>query len=169
MTKDVFTQKTLDSEQMLYRISMSMLKNDADCEDAVQQTILTAYKRLNSLKHEEYFRTWITRILINECNKILKARKRTAPLEVIENRSDDTFTHNTELREAINSLSPKLRVVIVMKYSEGFSITEISTTLKIPEGTVKSRLSQAKDKLKELLKDNDEGSDRALVNMRLIV
>ena len=169
MTKDEFTQKTLDSEQMLYRISMSMLKNDADCEDAVQQTILTAYKRLNSLKHEEFFRTWITRILINECYKILNDRKRTAPLEVIESRSDDTFTHNTELKEAINSLSPKLRVVIVMKYSEGFSITEISKALKIPEGTVKSRLSQAKDKLKEILGDNDDGSGHTLVNMKLIV
>ena len=169
MTKDEFTQKALDSEQMLYRISMSMLKNNADCEDAVQQTILTAYKRLNSLKHEEFFRTWITRILINECNKILNDRKRTAPLEVIESRSDDTFTHNTELKEAINSLSPKLRVVIVMKYSERFSITEISRALKIPEGTVKSRLSQAKDKLKEILGDNDEGSGHTFVNMRLIV
>ena len=138
MTKDEFTQKALDSEQMF-------------------------------LKHEEYFRTWITRILINECNKILNDRKRTAPLEVIESRSDDTFTHNTELKEAINSLSPKLRVVIVMKYSEGFSIEEISRALKIPVGTVKSRLSQAKDKLKELLGDNDEGSSHTLVNMRLIV
>lgn len=169
MTKNEFTQKALDSEQMLYRISMSMLKNNADCEDAVQQTILTAYNRLNSLKHEEFFRTWITRILINECNKILNDRKRTAPFEVIESRSDDTFTHNTELKEAINSLSPKLRVVIVMKYSEGFSIEEISKALKIPEGTVKSRLSQAKDKLKEILGENDEGSDHTLVNMKLIV
>ena len=168
MTKDDFTQKALDSEQMLYRISMSMLKNNADCEDAVQQTILTAYSKLTTLKHEEFFRTWITRILINECSKVLKVRKRTAPLEVIENRSVETFTHNTELREAINSLSPKLRVVIVMKYSEGFSITEISRALQIPEGTVKSRLSQAKEKLKELLEDNDDGS-HASVNMRMIV
>ncbi len=151
MTKDDFSQKVLDSEQMLYRLSMSMLKNNADCEDAVQQTILTAYKKLSSLKNEEFFRTWITRILINECNKILKKRNRTAPIEVIENRTDDTFIHNIEIKEAIISLSPKLRVVILMKYSEGFSITEISKALKIPEGTVKSRLSQAKNKLKEIL------------------
>ncbi|MBQ2174106.1 MAG: RNA polymerase sigma factor, partial [Alphaproteobacteria bacterium] len=69
----------------------------------------------------------------------------------IENRTDDTFIHNIEIKEAIISLSPKLRVVILMKYSEGFSITEISKALKIPEGTVKSRLSQAKNKLKEIL------------------
>lgn len=155
MTKDDFSQKVLDSEQMLYRLSMSMLKNNADCEDAVQQTILTAYKKLSSLKNEEFFRTWITRILINECNKILKKRNRTAPIEVIENRTDDTFIHNIEIKEAIISLSPKLRVVILMKYSEGFSITEISKALKIPEGTVKSRLSQAKNKLKEILGEND--------------
>lgn len=98
----------------------------------------------------------------------MKERSRTAPLEVIESRSDDTFTHNAELKEAINSLSPKLRVVIVMKYSEGFSIAEISKALKIPEGIVKSRLSQAKDKLKELLGEDKEGNHASL-NMRLIV
>ena len=151
MTKDDFSQKVLDSEQMLYRLSMSMLKNNADCEDAVQQTILTAYKKLSSLKNEEFFRTWITRILINECNKILKKRNRTAPIEVIENRTDDTFIHNIEIKEAIISLSPKLRVVILMKYSEGFSITEISKALKIPEGTVKSRLSKGRELLKLIL------------------
>ena len=56
-----------------------------------------------------------------------------------------------------------------MKYSEGFSIKEISKALKISEGTVKSRLSQAKDKLKEILGDNDEDSGHTFVNMRLIV
>ena len=87
---------------------------------------------------------------------------------MIESRSDDTFTHRTELKEAIDSLSPKLRIVIVMKYSEGFSITEISRTLKIPEGTVKSRLSQAKDKLKKSLEENDE-IGHASLNMRSFV
>lgn len=169
MTKINFTESVLGCEQMLYRISMSMLKNHADCEDAVQQTILTAYSKLSTLKHEEFFRTWITRILINECNSILRNRKRTASLEVIEGVSDNTFTHNSELREAINSLSPKLRVVIVMKYSEEFSIKEISKALKIPEGTVKSRLSQAKDQLKEKLNDDPGKEEHTDIRLKIVV
>lgn len=157
MDKNEFTKRVLDSEQMLYRISMSMLKNTADCEDAVQQAILTAYSKLSSLKKDEYFRTWLTRILINECTNQLRRRKHTAPLELLENTAANvgTLDDTAELREAFDSLSPKLRVVLMLKYSEGFSISDIAGALKIPEGTVKSRLSLAKKTLKRTLDDAD--------------
>ena len=74
MTKDVFIKEVRDAEAMLYHISKSILKNDSDCGDAVQETILKAYEKLPTLKKEKYFRTWITKILINECNGILRKR-----------------------------------------------------------------------------------------------
>ena len=75
MTKDAFIREVRDAEAMLYHISKSILKNDSDCGDAVQETILKAYEKLPTLKKEKYFRTWITRILINECKGILRKRK----------------------------------------------------------------------------------------------
>ena len=65
MTKETFTKLVLESEKTFYRVSMSMLKNETDCEDAVQTAILTAYEKLDTLKNEEFFKTWLVRILIN--------------------------------------------------------------------------------------------------------
>ena len=81
MTKDAFIREVRDAEAMLYHISKSILKNDSDCGDAVQETILKAYEKLPTLKKEKYFRTWITRILINECKGILRKRKNVIPYE----------------------------------------------------------------------------------------
>lgn len=78
MDNAVFERLVLQNEQTLYRISISMLKNEADAQDAVHDAILKAYENLSSLKKEEYFSTWLTRILINCCNRQLKSRSRNA-------------------------------------------------------------------------------------------
>ena len=75
MTKSAFIKEVHDAEAMLYHLAKSNLKNDADCCDAVQETLLKAYEKLDTLKKEKFFRTWITRILINECNGIIRKRK----------------------------------------------------------------------------------------------
>ena len=80
MTKDDFSLKILECERTLYRIAMSMLKNETDCEDAVQMAILTAFEKLDTLKNEQYFKTWLVRILINVCNKQLNERKKLSVL-----------------------------------------------------------------------------------------
>lgn len=147
MDKKTFTEKVLESEQTLYRISMSMLKNQTDCEDAVQDTILTAYSKLSSLRNEEYFKTWLIRILINTCNKALKRKSRFVSDEDIAEQSVPDSAVRTEVRLAIEGLKPKIRIVVVMKYIEGFSVKEIKDILKIPEGTVKSRLAEGRKKL----------------------
>ena len=76
MTQETFSNLILDSESTLYRVAMSMLRNEKDCEDAVQTAVLTAFEKLGTLKHEEYFKTWLVRILINVCNKQLKSAAR---------------------------------------------------------------------------------------------
>lgn len=142
VTKEIFTRLVLESEQTLYRISVSMLKNESDCQDAVQSAILTAYEKLSDLKHEEYFKTWLTRILINVCNKQLKYRSRFTELsEDIPQMTDDT---SREVRDAIDKLPVKIRQAVVLYYIEEFSVKEIKQILKVPEGTVKSRLSKGR-------------------------
>lgn len=147
MDKKTFTDKVLESEQTLYRVSMSILKNEADCEDAVQDTILTAYNKLKTLRNDEYFKTWLVRILINTCNKTLRKKSRFVFEEELVERSMPDFAVSTEVRLAIENLKPKIRIVVVMKYIEGFSVKEIKEALKIPEGTVKSRLSEGRRQL----------------------
>lgn len=137
----------------LYRVSMSMLKNEHDAQDAVHDAILSACRNRHKLKHEEYFGTWLTRILINECKKQLRQRKRYTDigdkLPDIAARDDPYLS--VEIGEAIDSLPEKLRVTVILFYVEDYSIKEIKSILKIPEGTVKSRLNKARTLLKERL------------------
>lgn len=148
MDKNTFTQKVLECEETLYRVSMSILKNEQDCEDAVQDTILAAYKNLSSLRQEEYFKTWLVRILYNNCNKQLKRRKRTVLTGELPEPANEENDSAHEVRDALDSLPPKVRIVMVMHYIEGFSVKETKEILNIPEGTVKSRLSKGRNELK---------------------
>ncbi|MDD6645481.1 MAG: sigma-70 family RNA polymerase sigma factor [Oscillospiraceae bacterium] len=150
MTKDEFTRLVLESEETLYKVSMSMLRNEKDCEDAVQTAILTAYEKLNTLKNEEYFKTWIVRILINTCNKHLNSRKKIVDIQDYQNttQTSNFSPEELEVRLAVEKLPLKIRQVVVLYYTEGFSVKDIKDILKIPEGTVKSRLSKGRELLK---------------------
>ncbi len=152
MTKERFTDLVLESEQTLYRVSMSMLKNESDCEDAVQTAILTAYEKLSDLKHEEYFKTWLVRILINVCHKQLRFHSRHT--ELSEDLPAEANNTSREVRDAIDRLPEKIRQTVVLYYIEEFSVKEIKQILKIPEGTVKSRLSKGRDLLRIVLSES---------------
>lgn len=146
MTKVTFTELILANEEMLYKVAMSMLKNETDAQDAVQTAILTAFEKLSTLKHEEYFRTWLIRILINVCNKQLRQRKNTAkPVDI---PTDQTSAEQVEVRAAVEALPLKIRQVIMMYYSERFTTKEIGEILRIPKGTVLSRLDKGRKLLK---------------------
>ena len=150
MTREAFTDLILDSEPTLYRVAMSMLRNEKDCEDAVQTAILTAFEKLGMLRREEYFKTWLVRILINVCNKQLKSAAKTTELRDTDITADSAETA-TEIRMAIESLPVKIRQIVVLYYIEQFTVKEIKQILKIPEGTVKSRLSKGRELLKDYL------------------
>ena len=149
MNKNDFTQQVMAAEETLYHISKSILKNDCDCADAVQEAIVTAYTKLHSLRDERFFKTWLCRILINKCYQVCRANKRVVPLEdYMEARSLTEQQNDLGLFDAIMELKTELRLVIVLHYIEGFKTMEMAEILKIPEGTVKSRLSRARIELK---------------------
>ncbi|MBQ7133842.1 MAG: sigma-70 family RNA polymerase sigma factor [Ruminococcus sp.] len=153
---DIKTFETLvcESKDTMYRVSMSMLKNEQNALDCVSDAILKAYENLHKLRQEEYFKTWLIRILINECKKTAKKSSKTIfSDEVLKDvQSRDNPYLSVEIGEAINSLPEKIRLVIIMFYIEEYSIKEIKLALNIPEGTVKSRLNKGRILLKEQLK-----------------
>ncbi len=156
MNKNDFTEQVMAAEETLYHISKSILKNDCDCADAVQETIITAYSKLHSLRDERFFKTWLCRILINECYRICRANKRVVPLEdYMEARSSSEQQNDLGLFDAIMELKTELRLVIVLHYIEGFKTMEMAEILKIPEGTVKSRLSRARTELKSVFGEKE--------------
>ncbi|MCL1789208.1 MAG: RNA polymerase sigma factor [Oscillospiraceae bacterium] len=157
MSQNEFTRRVLEAEPTLYRISKSILKNEFDCADAVQETILRAFQKLNSLKEEKFFKTWLCRILIHECYRILKSRKTTVPVSYEEYFKTEPAFESSDigLYNAIMQLNEKHRLVITLHYIEGFKTAEVARMLKIPEGTVKSRISRAKSQLRQLLKEEN--------------
>ena len=137
----------------VYRVSMSMLKNEHDAQDAVHDAILIAYQNRHQLRQEQYFGTWLTRILINVCKKQIKQRARCTDIgdQLPDIASRDNPYQSVELAEAIDCLPPKIRLTMILFYVEDYSIKEIKSSLKIPEGTVKSRLNKGRKLLKEYL------------------
>lgn len=143
MTKEQFTAQVLECEDMLYRVAMGMLRNDADAEDAIQTAILRAFEKLSTLKDDAYFRTWLTRILINTCKSQLRRQKPTSPLTESE-RTSASPQEEVEVRAAVEALPLKLRQVTILYYSLDFTTPEIAAILRIPKGTVLSRLDKAR-------------------------
>lgn len=149
MNKEQFTAEVLGAEKSLYHIAWSILGNDEDCADAMQNAILKAFEKLQTLRREEFFRTWITRILMNECYSMIRSKKVQVPYE-------DYFAEQVQTQEksdsgvveAVKELESKYRIPIVMYYVEGFSVREISRTLQISEGAVKTRLYRGRNLIK---------------------
>ena len=146
----------------MYRVAFGILKSDEEISDAISNTIVIIFEKIHTLRNEEFFKTWLTRILINECYKIYKQNKK---IIYLENCNEGTLSYNDtygdfEIRNIVNKLDKDLKEVVILYYFEDFSVKQISKVLKIPEGTVKSRLSRARSTLgKKLLKDNWERRD----------
>ena len=143
---DAFTELMQLHLKDMYRTALAILRNDEDAADAIQDTILACWEKLGALKKTQYFKTWMTRILINHCYKIRKAAGATGTLEEYEEPAAYD-QYNLELKEALASLEEKYRIVLTLFYGEGYRIDEIARILRIPKSTVQTRLSRGRKKL----------------------
>ena len=146
-------------EQDLYKIARIRLNLDDAC-DAVQEAIITIYKSLNKLTKISSFKSWMIKILINKCNDIYKKNVSQTALsyEMFENETNfiEDKVDNYNFDSLIKVLEYEERIIVILYYFEDFSVKEISKIIKIPEGTVKSRLSRARKGLEKNLVKNDE-------------
>ena len=134
-----------------------MTKNDDDALDCIQEAILQAYISIKDLRQDEYFKTWLIKILINKCNALLKKNKKILNLDVSIAENDKVEqSDRLELKDSINNLDSNLKIIVILYYYEDMSIKDISESLNIPQGTIKSRLSRARSKLKEMLSIDEE-------------
>ncbi|WP_072334347.1 MULTISPECIES: sigma-70 family RNA polymerase sigma factor [unclassified Paenibacillus] len=158
--REAFIRLIHELENGLYGVARSMVTRDEDCADAIQETILKAYHAIPGLKEPQYFKTWLFRILINECNSILKKRKRSIPSDTlgagmaVAGASSDY--DRVDLRTVVDRLEEGLRVVVTLHYFEDMPLRQISEVLGTPEGTVKSRLHRARLLLAEWLGPSTE-------------
>lgn len=155
----------------LYRIALSKLDNIDDINDAIQETIIHSYNKLYTLKNYDYFKTWIIRILINECHTIYRKNiKQKKLLNKIENSNNNyiNFQNDFANREndidfnlLLKSLKPDDRLILTLYYKNNYSTTEIANILNKNVNTIKSKIVRAKSKLKQLY---DEGGRNYEIN-----
>lgn len=137
-------------KQELYRIARGFFRERMDIEDAIAQTVLDCWARLSTLREPEYFRTWLIRILINNCKDILRKRARLTPLE--EYAELPALAEPWDrFEEMMCCLSDRVRPVMELYYGQGYKIREIAQLLRIPAGTVSSRLHQGRRQLEHIL------------------
>ncbi|MFJ7954617.1 RNA polymerase sigma factor [Lysinibacillus sp. NPDC096418] len=146
---EAFVSLVKQYEDVLYRTASRLLNNDEDVADAMQDAIILAYEKLHTLKNDEYFNTWICKILINKCNSLLNKNKNALGINehLLFEKGNDEF-QKIELEDALNSLNEAYKLALILYYIVGLNVKEISEFLKEPEGTIKSRLSRAKSILR---------------------
>lgn len=150
--RGAFIQLFQSVQQGLYRTACVILENEQDAYDATQETALIAFRAIVRLRQAQFFKTWITRILINECRAMLRDKRRLAlygDMSSWQINLKEKGGAEVSVLEAVNRLSLMYKTVIVLRYLEGYSQKEISRVLGCPVGTVKSRINVALKKLKD--------------------
>lgn len=163
-----FEEIVFKYQDKIYNLCRHMLGNAHDAEDAAQDVFLKAYQNLNKFRPEASLHTWLYRIAVNTCidyrrkpffESLFKSSKEGD--EFVEelpadSPSPDRLYESKQISNAIQlalgRLSERLRMVILLKEIEGLSYEEIAEVLDVSIGTVKSRISRAREELKKLLK-----------------
>ncbi|MEG9295049.1 sigma-70 family RNA polymerase sigma factor [Mangrovibacillus sp. Mu-81] len=161
--KNAFEKLVQQHYERIYRTAYLYVHNEDDALDVVQEAAYQAYKSIRSLKHPEYFLTWLTRIVIRCAVDVIKKRGKVVPMndEYLSNMPDDStpdIEGSSQLLQAIGQLKLNHRTAIILFYYHDYSIKTISTAMEIPENTVKTYLSRGKAELKKLYEKEEERS-----------
>lgn len=154
MNKEDFSKQVLAAESSLYRVAKSILHNDEDCADAIQNGILKAYQKLGTLRDEAYFKTWLTRIVINECYSLMRNVQKYVPFDQYPGWDAEAVydaTEESDLMIALVQLDEKYRIPLVLHEIEGYSVKEIGKILGLSETNVGNRIFRGKKKLRKQL------------------
>lgn len=158
MGKGEFTKLIEENKLKFYKTAKVILKNDDDIYDALQEALISMYQNYKQLKEKKYFSTWSTRIVINKCYDLIrKNRNNIIPIdEKVENdmkiaQYDKYEVDEYGIKNAMKYLNEDLNLIVILYYYDNYSVKEISQIINVPEGTVKSRLSKAREVLKQKL------------------
>ena len=155
--EDAFSKLISLNQSDLYYIARARLKYENDINDAIQQAVLLAYQNIKKLKEPKYFKIWITKILVNECNKIYNQKKRKIIIfENLINKSNrteedkdyDNIDVKMDLEKRIENLEYDEKICIILYYKNGYSIKEMSDILEQKESSIKSKMSRTRAKIK---------------------
>ena len=143
MDKEEFAARTEAVRQRLYRTAYLYLGSEADALEAVDEAVYQALRALKKLREPEHFETWLTRILLNECHRELRRRKRVAGEDAMPDTAGPDAYDALPLKEAVRRLPEELRAVVILRFFTGYTQSETAAALDIPQGTVATRQRRA--------------------------
>ena len=156
--KEAFTEIILAFENDLYKIAKTRIINEADIEDAIQETMIETYKSIKKLKEPKKLKKWLIKILINKCNRIYKRKyKKDVSIDnYFKSQSISTDYINIEndmnFYSLLNNLTYTERIIVVLYYKEQYKIRELKEILKMNENTIRTHLFRAREKIKKSYK-----------------
>jgi RNA polymerase sigma-70 factor, ECF subfamily len=160
-TRREFEERLAECGPLAYRVARGVLRNDAEAEDVAQEALLRAYRRFDRLRDAKRFRAWLVRIAFRLALDRLRSTKRRDQRETLwaqpapQATAEDLAASSefqSRLGRALEELSPKLRMVVLLAAMEGHTTDEVAKMLDLPAGTVKSRLFFARKQLAEKLR-----------------
>ncbi len=143
MDRILFGERVRACQTKLYRVSIAILRNREDSEDAVSEAILRAWEKRGTLRREEYFDTWLIRICINTCKQALRRRAAHPTLELPENLPAPE-QEDSGVLDALMRVEEKYRLPLVMQAAMGMRVKEIAKALRLTEGVVRWRIEKGK-------------------------
>lgn len=151
ITQDELSEIIVENKENMYRLAFSIVKNDADAQDAVSEAIVLAFERRHQLRKPSSARAWLMQILVNASKQIIARSNRVILTEQEQQLETASMIESNEMWEIVMELEEEFREIVVLYYYEEFAVKEISKMLKLPEGTVKSRLARARQKLLKIM------------------
>ena len=147
MTNEEYAVRITEIKHRLYKTALLYLGNESAAVDVLDEAVYKGLRSIKKLKNDEFFKTWITRILINECHNIYKHNKRFLLAEELPETAAEEFD-NLPLKEAISKLPKDLKEVIILRFFWGCTLDETSNILQMPVGTVSTKQRKALDLLR---------------------
>ena len=146
-----------EEKEKLYKIAFVYMRNEDDALEVFQETLYKVFAAIAKLKDDDYFSTWVTRILINTAVATLKKKEKVIPMsnDILENMGDSWHLkceERLDLLGAMDEIEEKYKTVLLLRFYEDYTIPQISTFLNYPEGTVKTNIRRGLALLKEKMK-----------------
>ena len=165
-----FERLAAENERQVYAVCLHMTGSREDAQDCAQEAMLHAFRAFDSFRGQSSFSTWITRIAMNVCTDALRKRRNVVSLDEMRegqgfdppDPSPGVYARLEEkerlrlLQEGLSQLPEDMRSMIVLRDMRGMNYDAIAETMNLPLGTVKSRISRAREKLAQILKKSSE-------------
>ena len=159
MDEREYQRRITECVPALYRVARSILNNEHDCADAVQEAVFQGWVKRHQLRDMTSFKTWITRITVNECRNLQRRamkQKMAVEASIEEMRQPQNKSGKTDLEAALSELPDKYRLPSVLYYMEDSPTRTIAGMLEIPEGRLRERMRTARKMLGRLLKHESD-------------